>query len=857
MTILQNAPATTVIRDSRRGMDVESLKRSFINHIAFTQAKVPGYASANDRYMALAMTVRDRLIERWIATRRAYYSRPDIKRVYYLSLEFLMGRTLGNSLVNLGMYDEAHQALFELGDDLEEMREWEEDAGLGNGGLGRLAACFLDSMATLALPGYGYGIRYDYGMFHQVIVNGYQVERPDDWLRLGNPWEIPRPEHTLRVRFYGRVEHYRDGRGRDRARWVDTHDIMAMPYDVPVPGYGNNTVNTLRLFSAKSTNDFELDYFNHGNYMQACEDKLRTENITKVLYPKDDCEQGRELRLKQEYLLVSASLQDILDRFCAQHEDWRLLPERAAIQLNDTHPALAVPELMRLLTDEQGLDWDEAWELTQRTLAYTNHTVMPEALEKWPVKLLEKLLPRHLEIIYEINGRILETIHRRYPYDAARVQRMSLVEEGTEKRIRMAHLAVVGSHSVNGVSALHTQILKDDVLHDFHELYPDRINNKTNGITPRRWLRKANPALAYLITDAIGEGWIRNLDELRRLIPFAEDPEFRCRWREVKRVNKERLASYLRKRQGLLLDVDTLFDVQVKRLHEYKRQTLNLLHAIILYNRIKSGAEPDPVPRTILLGGKAAPGYMLAKLCTKLTVAVGDVINHDPDVRGRLKVAFLENYRVSLAERVIPAADLSEQISTAGMEASGTGNMKFALNGALTIGTLDGANVEIKDQVGPDNIFIFGLTADEVHNLKSRGYDPRNRYLTVPELRTAIDQIAQNHFSRQEPGVFQMLVHRLLDEGDPFLNLADFTAYVECQQRVSAAYRDQERWTRMSILNTASMGVFSSDRTIHDYARDIWNVQPVPVTHVSSDDVLNWQDASGLADGIHIPHGGG
>jgi starch phosphorylase len=653
------------------------------------------------------------------------------------------------------------------------------------------------------------------------------------------------------------VEHYRDGRGRERARWVDTHDIMAMPYDVPVPGYENNTVNTLRLFSAKSTNEFELDYFNHGNYVQACEDKLRTENITKVLYPKDDSEQGRELRLKQEYLLVSASLQDILDRFAAQQDDWGLLPERAAVQLNDTHPALAVPELMRLLMDEQGLEWDPAWHLTQRTLGYTNHTVMPEALEKWPVPLLEKLLPRHLEIIYEINERVLETIHHRYPHDADRVQRMSLVEEGAEKRVRMAHLAVVGCHSVNGVSALHTQILKDDVLRDFHELYPDRISNKTNGITPRRWLRKANPALACLITDAIGEGWIRNLDELRRLAPLADDAEFRRRWREVKRVNKERLAACLRRSQGLALDADTLFDVQVKRLHEYKRQTLNLLHAITLYNRIKSGVETDPVPRTILLGGKAAPGYVQAKLCTKLTAAVGEVINHDPDVQGRLKVAFLENYRVSLAEQVIPAADLSEQISTAGTEASGTGNMKFALNGALTIGTLDGANVEIRDQVGPDNIFIFGLTADEVRDRRTRGDNPRDLYLTVPELRTAIDQIAQNHFSRQEPGVFQPLVHRLLDEGDPFLNLADFAAYVECQQRVGEAYRDTERWTRMSILNTAHMGVFSSDRTVHEYARDIWRLQPVPVTEVSADDVLDWRDACGLADGIRIPRDGG
>ncbi|UCG17100.1 MAG: glycogen/starch/alpha-glucan phosphorylase [Phycisphaerales bacterium] len=816
-------------RDARKGLNVESLRESIINHIAFTQGKVPGYATQHDRYVAVAMAVRDRLIDRWIATRKAYYSRPGIKRVYYLSLEFLMGRTLGNSLVNLNLYDECYQALFELGYDLEDIREMEEDAGLGNGGLGRLAACFLDSMATLGLPGYGYGIRYDYGIFHQRIRNGYQVEEPDDWLRLGNPWEIARPERTFRVQFYGRVERESDELGRQRARWVDTHDILAMPYDTPVPGYGNNTVNTLRLFSAKSTNEFELDYFNHGNYVRACEDKIFTENITKVLYPKDDFDKGRELRLKQEYLLVSAALQDILDRFRKQHDDWRCLPDRAAVQLNDTHPALAVPELMRLLMDREGLGWDDAWDITVRTFAYTNHTVMPEALEKWPVSLMENLLPRHAEIIYEINHRFLGGVRRRFPRDDQRVQRMSLIEEGYEQKVRMANLAIVGSHSVNGVSALHTQILKDDVLRDFHELYPDRINNKTNGITPRRWLKKCNAPLAYLIADAIGDKWVTDLDELHRLVPLADDPEFRQRWREVKHVNKQRLAAYVRAQQGVELDPGTLFDVQVKRLHEYKRQLMNILHAITLYNRIKSGAETDPVPRTILFGGKAAPGYYQAKLCTKLATAVGDAVNHDPSVDGRLKVAFLENYRVSLAERIIPAADLSEQISTAGMEASGTGNMKFTLNGALTIGTLDGANIEIREQVGDENIFIFGLTADEVKALRASGYNPRDYYDSVPELRTALDQIADNHFSRQEPGVFQMLIDRLLKQGDPFLNLADFEAYVACQRVVSETYRDADAWTRMSILNTANVGLFSSDRTIRQYADEIWNVAPVPV----------------------------
>ena len=828
-TVIRNDLVRHVARDARMGVDVGSLKESFINHVAFTQAKVPGFATPHDLYMALAMTVRDRLIHRWIATRRAYYSRPDMKRVYYVSLEFLIGRTLGNSLVNLNLYDECHKALLDLSHDLEEIREIEEDAGLGNGGLGRLAACFLDSMATLGLPGYGYGIRYDYGMFHQRLRNGYQVEEPDDWLRLGNPWEIARPEHTFRVQFYGRVEQGKDDSGLPRARWLDTQDVLAMPFDTPVPGYGNATVNTLRLFSAKSTHEFDLDYFNHGDYVRACESKLRSENITKVLYPKDDSEQGRKLRLMQEYFLVSASLQDILDRFRKQNNDWALLPDRAAVQLNDTHPALAVPELMRLLMDREGLGWKEAWDICVRTFAYTNHTVMPEAMEKWPVSLVRTLLPRHLEIIYEINRRFLEDVKARHPGDDGLISRVSLFEEGYEQKVRMANLAIVGSHSVNGVSALHTQILKDEVLHDFHELYPGRLNNKTNGVTPRRWLKKANPMLSFLITDAIGDAWVTDLDQLRRLIPFADDAEFRRRWWEVKRTNKELLGVHVRRHQGIELDPDTMFDVQVKRLHEYKRQMLNLLHAITLYNRIRSGADRDPVPRTILLGGKAAPGYYQAKLCTKLTWAIGEVVNSDPVVRGRLKVAFLENYRVSLAERVIPAADLSEQISLAGTEASGTGNMKFTLNGALTIGTLDGANVEIRDQVGDENIFIFGLTSEQVKGVRASGYNPLDYYHRLPELRTAVDQIADNHFCPQEPGIFQMLVDRLLRDGDPFMVMADYAAYVECQDRVSLAYRDVDAWTRMSILNVAQVGMFSSDRTIRQYADEIWNVRPVPV----------------------------
>ena len=816
-------------RSDRLGLDVRSLQRSFLHHVAFTQAKVPGHATKADLYIALARVVRDRLIERWIASRRAYYDDPKVKRVYYLSLEFLVGRSLGNSLINLQFYEECEQALLELGYEMEEIRELEEEAGLGNGGLGRLAACFLDSMATLGLPGYGYGIRYDYGMFHQCIRDGYQVEEAYDWLRLGNPWEIPRPEHTFRIPFYGRVETCADAHGRTRYQWVDTQDILALPYDMPVPGYDTDTVNTLRLFSARSTCEFDLDHFFHGDYLRAGEDKLRAESISKVLYPKDDSPHGKELRLQQEYLLVSASLQDILARFRLQNDDWELLPERAAIQLNDTHPVLAIPELMRLLVDVEDLGWEQAWEITTRTFAYTNHSVMPEAMERWSVSLLAKLLPRHLEIICEINARLLDSVSQLHPGDLDRLARISLIEEGEEPKVRMAHLGVVGSHSVNGVSALHTEILKAKVLRDLHELYPDRFNNKTNGITPRRWLKKANVPLACLITEAIGEAWVTDLDQLRKLAPLADDPEFQSRWRAVKRLNKDRLASYARQTQDVVLDPDTLLACQVKRFHEYKRQLLNILHAISLYNRIKSGRDHGSPPRTVLLAGKAAPGYHHAKLIIKLANAVAELVDSDPDVAGRLKVVFLADYGVSLAEHIIPAADLSEQISTAGMEASGTGNMKFALNGALTIGTLDGANVEIRQEVGGENIFIFGLTADEVEARRASGYDPWECYHGEPELRTALDQIADGLFSPGDPGLFQALLDRLLHEGDPFMVLADYASYLHCQEQVNQAYRDERLWTRMSILNTANTGKFSSDRTIREYAEGIWKARPVRV----------------------------
>ncbi|MCP3903878.1 MAG: glycogen/starch/alpha-glucan phosphorylase [Planctomycetes bacterium] len=828
MTKTETQNILTTARDNRHDLDPESIERSFLNHIAFTQATVPFFETDHDRWVALALTVRDRLIERWIATRRAYYARHDTKRVYYLSLEYLVGRTLGNSLLNLNIYDECAHAMETLGLDLEEIREMEEEAALGNGGLGRLAACFLDSMATLQLPAYGYGIRYDYGMFHQQIRDGHQVEEPDDWLRLGNPWEVARPEDTYRISFGGRSEPYKDEHGNLRWRWVDTHDILALPYDTPVPGYGGQTVNTLRLFSTRAAREFDLDYFNHGDYMRACEERSRAENITKVLYPKDDMEQGRELRLQQEYLLVSASLQDILDRFALNDDDWSLLPERAAIQLNDTHPALAIPELMHLLMDRESLAWDEAWTIAVNTFAYTNHTVMPEAMERWDVDLLDRLLPRHLQIIYEINRRFLEQIEQRWPGDVDRARRMSLIDEDGGKRVRMAHLAIVGSHSVNGVSEVHTQILRDRVLRDFHELDPDKFNNKTNGITPRRWLAKANEPLSELISGTIGDDWVTDLEDLRRLVPFADDAGFRRHWRSARIDAKHHLRDHLRKHVGIDIDPGMMLDCHIKRFHDYKRQLLNLLHVVTLYNRLRAG-EDAGVPRMVLFAGKAAPGYMHAKLTIKLANSIAEVVNNDPVASGRLHVAFVPNYGVSLAERIVAAADLSEQISTAGMEASGTGNMKFALNGALTIGTLDGANIEILNEVGEENFFVFGLTVEGVEQTKAAGYDPRAVYEHNAELKAAIDAIRNGRFSPGDPTLFEPLISRLLDEGDPYMVLADYDAYVQCQERVSRVYQDREQWTRMSILNTANMGRFSSDRTIREYADEIWHVQSVPV----------------------------
>lgn len=802
--------------------------KSFLEHLEYTLGKDKYSATRHDIFNALACSVRDRMIERWLDTQQAYYNE-DPKRVYYVSMEFLMGRTLENSLVNLGMLAEFREAMNALGYDLDQFIEHEQDAGLGNGGLGRLAACFLDSMATMGIPGYGYGIRYEYGIFRQNIIDGAQVEIPDNWLRYRNPWEMDRQEHLHPVKFYGKVVEHKDAEGHTVFDWVDTEDVMAMAYDTPIPGYGNNTVNTMRLWTAKSTREFDLSFFNEGNYIRAVEKKMLTENISKVLYPADNVPEGKELRFKQEYFLACATVYDVLYRFRKQHSDLKLLPEKAAIQLNDTHPALCIPEMMRVLIDHHRLQWDTAWDITTRTFAYTNHTILPEALEKWPVWFFEHILPRHIQIIYEINDRFLAEVRSRFPGDTGKLERMSLIEEHWERKVRMANLAVVGSHSVNGVAALHTEIIKNHVFRDFYEMYPARFNNKTNGITQRRWLKCANPGQADLIGKAIGNGWSTDLYKLTQLRTLVEDPVFTAKWQQVKQANKERLAEYILDHNCIKVNVDSMFDCQVKRIHEYKRQLLNVLHVITLYNRIKANPGGDFVPRTVIFSGKAAPAYTIAKLVIRLINAVGDVVNNDPEVGDRLKVVFLANYSVSLAEKIFPAADLSEQISTAGTEASGTGNMKFALNGALTIGTLDGANIEIMEEVGRDNIFIFGMNADEVEDLRRRGYNPKEYYNRNQELKKVLGMIAEGHFSPANRELFRPLVDILINQGDHYMLLADYASYVACQEDVSRLYLDQEQWARKSILNCAGMGKFSSDRTIDEYAREIWGVKSFKV----------------------------
>ena len=814
---------TTKRKDRRVEMSVEGLKDDFAWHLRYTLAKGDMRATERDEYTAFAIAVRDRLVERWISTQEEY-SRQNTKRVYYLSLEFLIGRLLGNNVINLKADQLCRDALKGFGINWNDLRDFETDAGLGNGGLGRLAACYLDSMSTLELAGMGYGLRYDYGIFRQKIVNGCQVEEPDHWLKNGYPWEMARPEYAQTVGFGGHVE-CRTEKGRQQWRWVPSETVEGVPYDLPIVGY-RNAVNSLRLWSAKAVDDFDLDDFNKGSYVEAVERKVLAENLTKVLYPNDNTTAGKELRLRQQYFFVACSLQDIVRRYRSLNDGWEAFPDKAFIHLNDTHPTLVIPELMRILVDEEGLDWDAAWDITRRSTGYTNHTILQEALEKWPVQMMERLLPRHLQIIYEINGRFLRQISSLYPGDVARLRRMSLIDEGGERSVRMANLCLVGTSSVNGVAELHTKILRENLFRDFYELWPEKFHNVTNGITPRRWLLKANPMLSQLITESIGDGWITELSELRKLERFADDAVFLDVLAKIKRSNKGQLSNWTRKNLGIDLNPDAIFDVQVKRLHEYKRQLMLALYVVILYNRLLGDSSYDPCPRNFIFSAKAAPGYYMAKLIIRFIHGVADVVNSNPRMRGRLSVAFLPDYRVSLAEKIMPAAEVSEQISLAGMEASGTGNMKFMMNGALTVGTYDGANVEINQEVGDDNMFLFGMRTEDVAKLRP-AYDAKAFARRNPEIGLALDMIRQNVFSLLEPGLFEPILRSLIDYNDHYMLLADLTSYCEAQDRVDAAYRDATRWNRMSLVNIARSGRFSSDRAVMEYARDIWHVSPV------------------------------
>lgn len=809
----------------RNRVTPQNLRASFEHHLLYTLARDRYTATDRDRYYALALAVRDQVVERWIATQQTHHLK-NVKRVYYLSLEFLIGRLMGNNIINLRLEDTCRKAMSELGMDWNVLRDSEVDAGLGNGGLGRLAACFMDSLSTLKFPAVGYGLRYDYGIFNQRLSNGYQVEEVDTWLKNGYPWEIAHPEFSFLVRFGGRTVPPAASSGAGW-KWEADEIVVGTPFDLPIVGYGGEVVNTLRLWSARAAEDFHLDDFNRGSYVEAVEKKVLAENLTKVLYPNDNMFVGKELRLRQEYFFVSCSLQDILRRFKIDHQDLKVLPEKVFMQMNDTHPSLAVPELMRLLMDEEGMGWNEAWDITQSCMGYTNHTILPEALEKWPLDMLGAILPRHLSIINEINSRFLMCVSMKYPLDTDRLSRMSIIDEQSPRSIRMAHLAVVGTCSINGVAKLHTQLLREHLLRDFAEFWPEKFNNKTNGITPRRWLLKANPDLASLISEAIGTKWITDLEELRGLERFAKDSAFVGEFRRIKDHNKTALAAHIMQELNLIVSPRSIFDVQAKRIHEYKRQLLLVLYIITLYNRVKNETGCDIAPRTFIFSGKAAPGFFMAKLIIKLINQVAEIVNADPELDGRLKVVFLPNYRVSLAERIIPAANLSEQISLAGTEASGTGNMKLQLNGALTIGTLDGANAEICEEVGNDNIFIFGMTAEEVL-ARRPSYNPRAIYDSDPEIRRAIEMIERNFFSMVEPGVFQPLVRALLDEGDHYMLLADLRPYIEAQALVDKAYREQQ-WDRKAIINVARAGKFSSDRTIREYAREIWKIQPCDV----------------------------
>ena len=810
-------------KDRRVEMSTEGLKDDFAWHLRYSLAKDSEMATPRDQYTAFANAVRDRIVERWINTQAEYHNQ-NTKRVYYLSLEFLMGRLLGNNVINLKADQLCRDALKEYGINWNDLRDYESDAGLGNGGLGRLAACYLDSMSTLDLAGMGYGLRYDYGIFRQKIVGGSQVEEPDNWLKDGYPWEMARPEYTQQVQFGGHVECIVE-RGRQQWRWIAAEQVEGLPYDLPIVGY-RNAVNTLRLWSAKAVDDFDLADFNKGSYVEAVENKVLAENLTKVLYPNDNTSAGKELRLRQQYFFVACSLKDIMRRYRELNEGWDAFPDKAFVHLNETHPALVIPEMMRILIDEAGLDWDKAWDITRRSTGYTNHTILPEALEKWPVSMMERVLPRHLQIIYEINGRFLQQISSLYPGDIKRLQRMSLIDEGGERYVRMANMCLVSTSSVNGVAELHSDILKKSLFKDFYELFPERFCNVTNGITPRRWLLKANPALAQLISETIGDDWITHLDMLKNLEKAGSNPAFLNALSKIKRSNKGQLSNWAKKTLGVSLDPDAIFDVQVKRLHEYKRQLLLALYIIIFYNRLLTNPKYDPVPRSFIFAAKAAPGYYMAKLIIRLIHGIAGVVNSNPKTRGRLSVAFLPDYRVSLAEKIIPAAEVSEQISLAGMEASGTGNMKFMMNGALTLGTYDGANVEINQEVGDENMFLFGMRTEDVAKLRP-SYVSREYYLRDPEIRTALDMIKSNVFSLLEPGLFDPILRSLLDYNDYYMLLADLKSYSEAQDRVDATYRDARKWNAMSLVNIARSGRFSSDRAVLEYAKDIWHVEPV------------------------------
>ena len=809
------------------GIGKEALKRAFLDNLYYVQGKFPALATKHDYYMALAHTVRDYMLQRWISTASAY-TREASKTVAYFSAEFLLGPHLGNNLINLGIQQQVREAIQDLGLNFDELVGQEAEPGLGNGGLGRLAACYLDSLATLEIPAMGYGIRYEFGIFSQQIADGWQVEQTDKWLSKGNPWEIVRPEWAAEVKLGGHTEHSVDATGRRTVNWMAARTVVGIPYDTPILGYRNNTANTLRLWRAEAPESFDLGLFNRGDYYGAVQKKMVSENISKILYPNDEQIQGKELRLEQQFFFVSCSLQDMLRILRVQNIPLEQFHEKFALQLNDTHPAIAIAELMRLLVDENGMSWSSAWSMTKQSFGYTNHTLLPEALEHWPVSLLSRILPRHMEIIFDINKHFLDEVRLRFPGDAGLLARLSIIDEHGERYVRMANLASVGSHTINGVAELHSELLKQDVLTDMHALWPHKFTNVTNGVTPRRWIVLANPRLTRFLCHNIGDGWIKDLRQLKGIESHCDDAGFRSEWRFIKRSVKEEFARHVRRVTGVTIDPLSLFDVQVKRIHEYKRQHLNVLHIVALYNRIKSDFDADILPRTFIFAGKAAPGYHFAKLMIKLITSVGELVNNDPQVRDRLKVIFLPNYNVTNGQRVYPAADLSEQISTAGKEASGTGNMKFSMNGALTIGTLDGANVEIREEVGAENFFLFGLTAEEVQATWKNGYHAYDLYQNNSELKAVIDLIGSGHFSRGDSDLFRPLVDSLL-HGDPYRLLADFQSYVDCQAGVSEAYRDREKWTRMSILNVARMGKFSSDRSIEKYCREIWKVKPVKI----------------------------